>query len=232
MRKLITAGLLASASLMATSASAAHLVFDEDGDTYTTNFDGFGSGDASQYEGLSSSLTLTLLSGIGTDMLTFSYSLTNTSSAATQPMSRVTGFGFNSDTDIESGTATGSLNNFRFDRTFPNGLGSIDACLTSGNGNNCNGGGGGGATMTTPATGEFTLSFGDDVDSLVLREFLVRYQSVGMNGQGSGSGSQIVDIPGAVPEPATWALLLLGFGFIGATMRTPRRRQEVRVRYS
>ena len=28
---------------------------------------------------------------------------------------------------------------------------------------------------------------------------------------------------GAVPEPGTWALLILGFGAIGGAMRSPRR---------
>jgi hypothetical protein len=34
----------------------------------------------------------------------------------------------------------------------------------------------------------------------------------------------------AVPEPATWAMLMIGFGFVGAVAR--RRRQTVRVSYS
>lgn len=35
----------------------------------------------------------------------------------------------------------------------------------------------------------------------------------------------------AVPEPATWAMMLLGFGAMGAAMRS-RRRQKVSVRYA
>ena len=35
---------------------------------------------------------------------------------------------------------------------------------------------------------------------------------------------------GAVPEPTTWALMIAGFGMIGAAMR--RRRTRVRVRYA
>ena len=38
-------------------------------------------------------------------------------------------------------------------------------------------------------------------------------------------------VAGAVPEPSTWMLLLLGFGGIGWSMRS-RRRQTMRVRYS
>ena len=36
---------------------------------------------------------------------------------------------------------------------------------------------------------------------------------------------------GAVPEPATWALLILGFGIVGASMRY-RRRTNANVRFS
>ena len=38
-----------------------------------------------------------------------------------------------------------------------------------------------------------------------------------------------VTVTAAVPEPATWAMLILGFGLVGAAMR---KRQSVRVRYA
>lgn len=34
-----------------------------------------------------------------------------------------------------------------------------------------------------------------------------------------------VTTPGAVPEPSTWAMMLLGFGFVGAAMRSHRRQK-------
>jgi hypothetical protein len=37
---------------------------------------------------------------------------------------------------------------------------------------------------------------------------------------------------GAVPEPGTWALMLLGFGFVGASLRSRKNRDTVRVRYA
>lgn len=37
--------------------------------------------------------------------------------------------------------------------------------------------------------------------------------------------------PGAVPEPATWALMLLGFGFVGGALRS-KKRQKVTVSYA
>ena len=36
----------------------------------------------------------------------------------------------------------------------------------------------------------------------------------------------------AVPEPATWAMMLLGLGFVGGAMRSRRRKQNVAVRYA
>lgn len=38
-------------------------------------------------------------------------------------------------------------------------------------------------------------------------------------------------VPPAVPEPATWALMLLGFGLVGGAMRS-KRRQKVTVSYA
>jgi hypothetical protein len=36
----------------------------------------------------------------------------------------------------------------------------------------------------------------------------------------------------AVPEPSTWAMMLLGFGFIGGAMRTAKRQHKVTVAYA
>ena len=36
----------------------------------------------------------------------------------------------------------------------------------------------------------------------------------------------------AVPEPATWAMMLLGFGFVGGALRSAKRRQKLTVSYA
>lgn len=36
----------------------------------------------------------------------------------------------------------------------------------------------------------------------------------------------------AIPEPGTWAMMLLGFGFVGGAMRTAKRRQKVTVSHA
>ncbi len=40
------------------------------------------------------------------------------------------------------------------------------------------------------------------------------------------------DVTSAVPEPATWALMLAGFGFVGGAMRANRRKATVAVSYA
>jgi len=39
----------------------------------------------------------------------------------------------------------------------------------------------------------------------------------------AGPGTAVPVNAGAVPEPATWAMLMMGFGAVGATLRTRRR---------
>lgn len=48
------------------------------------------------------------------------------------------------------------------------------------------------------------------------------------DGQPGGSGTPIYDVgfitvPGAVPEPATWGLMIMGFGAMGSALRNRRR---------
>ena len=43
-------------------------------------------------------------------------------------------------------------------------------------------------------------------------------------------GVSNINVTGGVPEPATWALMLLGFGSLGAMLRRQRRLQPVCVR--
>jgi hypothetical protein len=58
---------------------------------------------------------------------------------------------------------------------------------------------------------------------LVLNDFVARWQLTGANGAGSASGPGI--ITSTVPEPGTWAFMILGFSVVGYALR---RRTAVR----
>lgn len=96
----------------------------------------------------------------------------------------------------------------------------------------CCGNGGGGFSGTGPAlvgydavsnlpTSPFTLTFAGPVT------FNTDQGVVQISGFENGSFG--ASLAGAVPEPGTWALLILGFGAVGGAMR---RRQQVSVRYA
>ena len=73
-------------------------------------------------------------------------------------------------------------------------------------------------TFTFTGTGSNTLRFGSDGSSLG-------------NGSGPFFGLALDNVSfAAVPEPSTWAMLILGFGFVGSAMR--RRKTNVRVAYA
>lgn len=57
--------------------------------------------------------------------------------------------------------------------------------------------------------------------------YLLKIVSSGVDAvKTQGAAKFSVELQGtAVPEPATWAVMLMGFGAIGASMRTARRRQ-------
>ena len=208
--------LLAAFSLLfvAAPSAAAEYIFDADGESYTTYFGGFGGDPIMDIEGLNAELQLTLVSGIGTDSLEFSYVLTNTSTVGGSG-SRVSGFAFDMDPLATSGSASGDFTKIHFDKSYPNAIGDVDACLS--NSGACSGPGG--ATLSDPATGTFILNFDSDIGSLALSDFYVRYQSLtGLNGITSAAGGQV---PG-VPEPSTWAMFLLGFFLIGGMLRSRR----------
>jgi hypothetical protein len=44
-----------------------------------------------------------------------------------------------------------------------------------------------------------------------------------------GSGSNFFPNAGAVPEPATWAMMIIGFGFLGSTLRAKLRGPHARL---
>ncbi|THD68262.1 PEPxxWA-CTERM sorting domain-containing protein, partial [Phenylobacterium sp.] len=63
------------------------------------------------------------------------------------------------------------------------------------------------------SNGRLTLTFDKPVTSVVLSS--------------DTNSFEISEIAGGVPEPATWGLMIVGFGGAGAVLRGQRRRQPV-----
>ena len=64
------------------------------------------------------------------------------------------------------------------------------------------------------------LGFTSGVNTLTFD--VVNYAQNG--GNPAGLNVQFLSTPGGVPEPATWAMMLVGFGGLGAAMRSQRKR--------
>ena len=80
----------------------------------------------------------------------------------------------------------------------------------------------GGTTLVDQVvgTGRFLELVTRNLDANSVYRFTYTYNTVSGGGTVSGNTSFY---PGGVPEPATWAMMLIGFGGIGMAMRRRRR---------
>ena len=188
------------------------------GDSFTISF--AGQSDGNPVPGLSADLLLTFQGvNVNGDYI-FLYVLTNTSTL--NPSSEATGFGFNIDPgtfNLASSDVNGDFTNIS-SGSISNGF-SVEFCATGGP--NCAGGGSNGDGVGAGGfDGDFLLAFtGADPGTITLTQPIIRFQSTGTDGEGSAVG-----VPtNPVPEPATWAMMLVGVGTVGYALR--RRRKGV-----
>jgi hypothetical protein len=82
----------------------------------------------------------------------------------------------------------------------------------------------------------FGAHFGNNTDSTLQNVSAVWLLDLGSthtsivtlaNGQGVSNAQIFATGPGGVPEPATWAMMLLGFGGIGVAMRRSRQKKAL-----
>jgi hypothetical protein len=188
-------------------------------------FNGFVDQGGTIINGLSGQLTLTLTAFDPTHW-TFSYNLLNTSSSPITA-SAITGFGFDVSSALDLGTTSLAPGGF-FDTiasgTISQGPGfDVDVCFKNGQDNNCAGSPGNqGVNMGAPAaTGSFTLELVNGTSTLSLTDFVLRYQAIaGPN----GTPESAIGTPTNLPEPSTWAMMLLGLGATGIAIRRARRK--------
>jgi hypothetical protein len=157
----------------------------------------------------------------------FNYSLTNNSVYD----SRISSFALNANPNISQVSSTGYFGYASQNANYPEGIGNVEICFTAVSNGTCTGNGAG-LTSNPDQTGNgtFALTFAQVMTSLELDNFAVRFQSINPTVNGSSSGVGVGSILGlsgpvsAAPEPATWAMLLLGFGLIGHMLRRQGRR--------
>jgi hypothetical protein len=168
--------------------------------------------------GTSATLLLDLTGNSG-GLFTFAYTLTNTSDTTLNPYVDITSFGFEDVgvTALDGDALNGFFTNLILGGQGPGPFGSIDVCLnnSNGQGNGCSGPNG----VSTVGSGTFSLQYDSTLTSLILGQFGVRYQSTGLDGKGSGTGTEVPP----VPEPATWAMMLVGLGAVGYALRRRRK---------
>lgn len=217
-----------AASFVSGTGTGTNVTLDSSGPAFswTINYNGFND---SPITGLTSSILYNFVGttfASGQTTYNFQYQISNTSSAPITS-SRLSTFGFDTNPNLvaNGASSTGIFTSQSYNSNVPN-IGTIEVCFHDGA--NCAGGGNGGVTIGQVSTlGTFSLKFQGTPATINLSNFYVRYQSI--NGPGLKKDDSAVGQPGTltspVPEPATWLMMLAGFGIVGAAMR--RRNSSV-----
>jgi len=226
---LAAAAVIATALVSAPAFAAATInpdgsvTFDTTAGSNTINvtYNGLGGDPKAVTPGLSAYLTLTF-TGVTNNVFSFDYTLQNTSTAAG---TRVSGLGFDTSPDVIAVNSSGVFDEHQLGGNFAS-IGA-DTCFNGGPGNCPESNPANAVLFGTSGSGSlsFTLGSPSGQTSITLSNFLDRYQGFSTtNVNGARVTSAVgVGTPGAVPEPATWAMMLLGFGGIGMTMRRRRK---------
>ncbi|HYZ47773.1 MAG TPA: cistern family PEP-CTERM protein [Sphingomonas sp.] len=192
--------------------------------SFTVRTDGSTSNSDGLFATLVFKLTKVTATGTGTKF-EFSYSVTN-ASVAPAANSRLGQFGFDITGTPGAGLtlSSGATDYFKLpgnnNGNF-NGLGHREICMNAASSSNCNGGANDGilSGLANSKIGKLVFTYANSTQSVTFSNFATRWQA-GQNGSSaSGPGVSIT----SVPEPATWAMMIGGFGLLGAAVRRQRR---------
>jgi len=205
----------------ASAPASAAVVFSSVGDSHVFGFDGLTTLDGTAVSGtgpLGARLSIRLA---GTDGLfwQFSYQVENRAGGAFD-RARITGFGFDVSVDPTARTvATGVFSRPGSGEVVP-GF-APDLCFMAG-GNGCATGSNAGIRPNETAAGTFRLGYSGQQRMVELSNVYVRWQGSQVERavpRAAPTISLVAFEAEPAPEPAAWALMIAGFGMVGAAAR-------------
>jgi hypothetical protein len=190
--------------------------------------------DGKTFGGLGAQMVIHLV-GVNPAGTAWTFSLDRINPIVTLPKAsmRVSSFGFNIFEDgkgsFSNASAKGDFASISFKQSPPQFKESFGICFAATDlkkDQACNGGGNGISTGNT-GSGSFVLNFTQAVSTVRLDNFFARFQSIENvpDAEKGASGVGVAILMEPIPEPGTWAMMIAGFGLVGASLR--RRRMLV-----
>ncbi|HYE51419.1 MAG TPA: cistern family PEP-CTERM protein [Azospirillaceae bacterium] len=227
LRQLVFGMTTAGGLLLSQAASAAITQITLDpadvGTTFTVNYVAVSDDNFANKSQVTAEADFKLVSFAG-NTITFTVNLENTTNPALFTNVNLTGYGFDMSSTFTKVTTTSTVfPAFDNGKNMPQ-VGKLDFCaIAKDKGGSCAGAGNGnlGLEIGKDTTFNLTFTLSGPATSVTLSSFAVRFQAIDPVGGRTEDFSAvgIGTITPAVPEPATWAMMLMGFGLVAHRLR-------------